>query len=168
MFFDLEYLKESKSKVDKLIDEIKFQNSNLKNYYTQNNALTMFNDVTLQLVRDYRNQAKVYINHLIANKHEYGILYLLGKAKTFNILYIEYCTFPLVHQIDKKEIMKEIETMASKHFENDPLMHKITCLELLYFYALLVNPDYNWVIMDYISNGNKNHQYVMLYRHRQI
>lgn len=166
-FFDLEYLKKSKSKVDNLIDEVRFQNPNLKNYYRQNNALVMFNDVTVQLVKDFRYRANAYINHLITNKHEYGILYLLAQEKTFNVLYIEYTTFPLVHQPEKKEIMKEIEKMANNHFK-DPLMNKITCLELLYFYALLVNPNYNWIIMDYISNGNKNHQYVMLYRHRQI
>lgn len=161
-FFDLEYLKASKLKKDVLVDEIKFQNANLTKYYRRNNAIKQFNDVTMNLVRDFKHRANKYIDHLRANKHDYGTLYLLANSNTFNLLYIEYCTFPLIHQPEKKSIIQEIEKMASA---TNALEFKITCLELLYFYALLVNPDYNWVIIDYISNGNKNHQYVMLNRH---
>lgn len=165
-YFDLEHLKKAKRKVDDLISQIHFQNPNLKNYYRRNNAMKQFNDITLQLIRDFKHRANLYVNHLIANKHDYGILYLLAENKTFNFLYIEYTTFPLIHQQEKKTIIKEIETIASNYCTN-PLQYKITCLELLYFFALLVNPDYNWVIMDYISYGNKNHQYIMLNYHNK-
>lgn len=160
-FFDLKHLKKAKRNVDEFIYKEQFENPNLKNYYRRNNAMKQFNDITLQLVQDFKHRAHIYIKHLMANPHDYGILYLLAENKTFNLLYIEYTTFPLINQPEKKAIMKEIEAMASSYC-TDPLRYKITCLELLYFYALLVNPEYNWVIMDYISYGNKNHQYVIL------
>lgn len=165
-FFDLTHLKDEKRKVDTLIAKERQQNPNLKNYYRINNAMPEFNDITTQLIQDFKHRAQVYIEHIIANKYDYGTLYLLAQSKTFNYLYIEYTTFPLIYHQEKKLVMAEIEKMA-KHYYTDQLMYKITCLELLYFYALLVNPKYNWIIMDYISCGNKNHQYVMSDHHRQ-
>lgn len=161
-FYDIEYLKSSKIKADDLIENVKFQNPNLINYHRRNNALPMFNDISLKLVKDFAHYAHAYVRHLISNKFEFAILYYLAKEKTFTSLYIEYMTFPLVNQPEKKEIIKEIEKMALVFYENSHCVeYKITCMELLYFYALLINPDYNWVIMDYINNGNKNHQYLV-------
>lgn len=163
-FFDLNHLKDAKRKVDTLIAKEWQQNPNLKNYYRKNNAMPEFNDITIQLVQDFKHRAQVYIEHIIANKHDYGTLYLLAQSKTFNYLYIEYTTFPFIYHQEKKTVMTEIEMMAKQYF-TERLLFKITCLELLYFYALLVNPKYNWIIMDYISSGNKNHQYVLLNNH---
>lgn len=153
-YFDLKFLSMSKRKVDNLIEETRFKFPNLKNYYKRNHALKQFNDITLQLVEDFESYAKTYIQFLITNKNDYGILYLLAQNKLFNLLYIEYITFPLIDLKNKKVIIEKIEKIAQNN--------KISCLELLYFFALLVNPNYNWITMDYIANGNKNHQYVVL------
>lgn len=153
-YFDLKYLLNSKRKVDKLIADVRFNYPNLKNYYRRNHALKQFNDVTLQLITDFQSHAQSYIQFLKNNKLDYGLLYLLADNTLFNLLYLEYNTFPLIHLKDRKTIVEKIEEMGQKD--------KITCLELFYFYALLVNPDYNWITIDYITNGNKNHQYAVL------
>lgn len=162
IYYDIEFLKKSKRNVDSLIENIRFQNPNLKNYYRKNNALRKFNDITLQLVKDFKSYAESHVKFLMNNKQEYGILYLMAFSKQFNLVHIEYTNFPLISQKEKKNIMKEIEEIAQTINNKNNLLYSITCIELLFFYALLVNPEYNWVIMDYISFANKNHQYVIL------
>ena len=158
-YYDLDVLKHATRPIDKLYEYIIYHNSNLPKYYKRNSAFKQFNNVTLQLVLDFKVPAKAHIDQLLNNKLEFGTLYHLEKVYKFNSLYIEYENFPLIEP--NENIMKEIKDIAVKFFHENTTSYNITCLELLYFFALLVNPTYNWIIIDYLSNGNKTHQYII-------
>lgn len=160
-YYDLDILKNANRPIDKLLNVFIYNHSNLKNYYKKNLALKQFNNISLQLVLDFKIGAKTHIESLISNPIEYGTLYYLAKQNLFNILYIDYSTFPLIEQEQKDCIMKEIYIIAEKYHKKGTVLFDITCLELLYFFALIVNPTYNWITMDYVSNCNKVHQYVI-------
>lgn len=160
-YFDLEFLKDSKINIDKVVQYVIYQNPRVKQFEIRNGALKQFNNVTLDLVKNYKYMAESHIKHLLANKQEYGVLYRIAESKKFNSVYVEYSMFPLIDPMEKRQIMKEVDDIAKDFFKPYSLMYNITCLEILYFFALLVNPDSNWITMDYISNGNKNHQYVV-------
>lgn len=161
IFYDLEVLKNSNRPIDKLFDFIITHNKNLPKYYKKNLAFKEFNNVTLQLVLDFSVLAKSHISELINNSLQYGTLYSLAKLTKFNNMYIDYTIFPLIDQEKRDDIMKEIKNIALKYYPKTNLNFDITCLELLYFFGLLVNPTCNWITIDYLSNGNKNHQYII-------
>lgn len=160
-FYDLEVLKKSNRSIDKLIQFTISHNKNLPKYYKRNLAFHQFNDITLQLVLDFGILAKAHIHELIHNMLQYGSLYELAKITKFNNMHIDYSTFPLIEQEKRDEIMKEIKFIASKYYSPGNLLYNITCLEILYFFALLVNPSYNWITIDYLSHANKSHQYLI-------
>lgn len=160
-FYDLEVLKYSNRPIDKLLEFLITHNKNLHKYYKRNLAFQQFNNVTLQLVLDFSILAKSHIDELIHNPLQYGTLYSLAKITKFNNMYIDYSIFPLIDQEKRDDIMKEINFLAMKFYPKNTLLYSITCLELLYFFALLVNPSHNWITIDYLSNGNKNHQYIL-------
>lgn len=160
-FYDLDVLKKSNRSIDKLFQFTISHNKNLPKYYKRNSAFHQFNDITLQLVLDFGILAKSHIDELIHNTLQYGSLYELARMTKFNNINVDYATFPLIHQEKRVEIMEEIKSIASKFYSLDTLFFNITCLEILYFFALLVNPTYNWITIDYLSHGNKNHQYII-------
>lgn len=160
-FYDLDMLKEAKRPIDKLYEYVIYHNNNLPKYYKRNTALKYFNDITLQLVLDFKLSANTHIKELINNVLLYGSLYHLAQINHFNNLYIEYTTFPLINQNEQESIMREIKSIAVLFYKEDTLLYNITCLELLYFFSLIINSAYSWICIDYISNGNRNHQYVI-------
>lgn len=161
-FYDLEVLKKSNRSIDKLIQFTISHNKNLPKYYKRNLAFHQFNDITLQLVLDFSILAKTHIHELINNMLQYGTLYQLAKTSKFNNLHIDYSTFPLIEQEKREEIMKQIKFIVSQYYSpSNLLFYNITYLEILYFFALLVNPSYNWITIDYLSQGNKSHQYLI-------
>lgn len=160
-YYDLDILKKATRPIDKLISSFIHNHHNLNKYYSKNSALKQFNNITLQLVLDFKIGAKNHIETLMNNSLQYGTLYYMTKKVLFNMLYIDCSSFPLIVQEEKDCIMKEIQTLALKYFKRGTLFYDITCLELLYFFALLVNPTFNWITIDYISKCNKMHQYVI-------
>lgn len=160
-YFDLELLKKANRPIDELYQFVIYNNNNLTKYYKKNTAFNQFNDITKQLVLDFKLSAKSHIENLINNTSKYGILYSLAKVTKFNTLYIDYTTFPLIDQRDHDTIMNEIKNIANKFYAENTYLYNITCLELIYFFSVIVNPSYNWITMDYLSNSNKTHQYVI-------
>lgn len=160
-YYDLDILKKAIRPIDKLFNLFIYNHPNLDKYYNKNSALKQFNNITLQLVLDFKIGAKNHIDTLITNSLQYGTLYYLAKQQLFNMLYIDYSTFPLIVQEERDRIMQEIHTIALKYYKSSSIFYDITCLELLYFFALIVNPTYNWITMDYVSECNKMHQYVI-------
>lgn len=156
-YYDLELLKEAKRPIDELYKYVIFHNNNLPKYYKQSSSFKQFNNITLQLVLDFKLLAKAHIEQLLSNKLEYGTLYHLKDVYKFNSLYVEYENFPLI----EPDVMNEIKNMAKQFFRENSTSYNITCLELLYFFALIVNPSYNWITIDYLSQGNKSHQYIL-------
>lgn len=159
-YYDLEILKKAKRPIDKLYYSIINHNGNLPKYYKNNSAFKQFHNITLQLVLDFKLPAKDHIQELL-NNSQYGILYYFAKMNQFNSLYIDYNIFPLIDQEEHESIISEIKSIASKICTENTSLYNITCLELLYFFAVLVNPSYNWITMDYLSNCNKSHQYIV-------
>lgn len=160
-YYDLDILKKAVRPIDKLFSLFIFNHPNLNKYYNKNSALKQFNNISLQLVLDFKIGAKNHIDTLINNSLQYGTLYYIANQNLFNMLYIDYSTFPLIVQEEKECILKEIQTLALKFFKRGSIFYDITCLELLYFFALIVNPTFNWITIDYVSNCNKMHQYVI-------
>lgn len=160
-FYDLDILMKSNRSIDKLVEFTISHNKNLPKYYKRNSAFHQFNDITLQLVLDFAIHAKSHIDELIHNKLQYGKLYELARMTKFNNINIDYSIFPLIDQEKRDDIMEKIKCIALKFYAKNTLLYSITCLELLYFFALLVNPSYNWITIDYLSSGNKNHQYII-------
>lgn len=160
-YYDLDVLKKANRPIDKLFSVFIYNHSNLNKYYNKNSAFKQFNNISLQLVLDFKIGAKTHVETLMDNSLYYGTLYYLANQKLFNMLYIDYLTFPLIVQEERDCILKEIQNIAVIYFKKGSMFYDITCLELLYFFALIVNPNYNWITMDYISNCNKMHQYVI-------
>lgn len=160
-YFDIEILKKANRPIDKLYNLVIYHNPNLPKYYQINTGDKTFRNVTLQLVLDFKITANYHIKELINNTLNYGSLHHLAQTQNFIHLNVNYLSFPLIEIEKREEIMKEIENIASIFYKPNTLLFNVTCLELLYFFAVLVNPNYNWITIDYISNCNKNHQYVM-------
>lgn len=160
-FYDIDILKNAQRPIDELFQYVIYHHSNLPKYYQSNSAFKELHNVTLQLVLDFKLKAVAHIEELKNNLLKYGTLYHLAQTYNLNRLYIEYTTFPLINIEEQDAILKEIQTIALESDTENSLLFNITCLELLYFFALIVNPDYNWITIDYLSYGNKNHQYTI-------
>lgn len=160
-YFDLEILKESKIKIDHLIDFVRNENDKkINKMLIPSSTFENFNVITPHLTSQFKNEARSHIQHLLDNGKEYKTLFWFNdNIKMFNKMEINYEEFILMH--DKQNTLDVIERMALEFFPKGTLKFKITCLYLMYFYALLVNKDSTWILMDYLNFGNRNHQYFM-------
>lgn len=159
MYYDLELLKKANLPIDELIPRDPLD------YYCKPAPMhPMFNAVTLELVKAFEGKANSHIMAILqdyaSDTPKYSYFYYLvdQRHKLYNMVYFDYKTFPLI--INKEAVLKEIRRIARKYTTNVPAQVDATCLYLLYFYALLVNIDSNWITMDYISRGNKYHQHL--------
>lgn len=158
-YFDLEVLKERKTEMDKLIDFVRNQNDKkIQKMLIPSSILKNFNVITMDLISQFKNNACSHIQHLLDNGKQYKTLYWLNEnIKMFNKMEISYKAFMLME--NKRKILDLIERIAMDFFPKNTLKFRITCLYLLYFYALLVNKNATWILMDYLNFGNENHQY---------
>lgn len=158
-YFDLDILKNLKTKIDHLVDFVRNQNDKkIKKMLLPSSTFENFNVITFNLLSEFKNEARSHIQHLLDNGKEYKTLYWLNdNINLFNKMEINYDEFMLMY--DKQNILDTIERIATEFFPKDTLKFKITCLYLIYFYALLVNKNYSWILMDYLNFGNKHHQY---------
>ncbi len=160
MYYDLELLKKAILPIDGLIQNAT-QNLSFDYYLKPSIQYGMFNAVTPELVKDFRDQAEAHIMTILEDHKtdtpQYSYLYLLvdQRSKLYNAPYFEYTKFPLV----RDDVFKEIRKIAKKYSKNNISHFEATCIYLLYFYALLVNRDSNWITIDYLSRGNKYHQH---------
>lgn len=158
-YFDLDLLKETKTELDQLIDFVRHQNDKkIQKMLTPSSIFKNFNVITMDLISQFKNNACSHVQHLLDNGKQYKTLYWLNdNIKMFNKMEISYEEFMLME--DKKNTLDLIERIAMDFFPKNTLKFKITCLYLLYFYALLVNKNATWVLMDYLNFGNKHQQY---------
>lgn len=158
-YFDLETLKCVKTKMDHLIDFVRNQNDKkIQKMLIPSLMFDNFNVITSDVILEFKNEARSHIQYLLDNGKEHKTLYWLNdNLNMFNKMEITYEEFMLMH--DKQNILDMIERIASDFFPKHTLKFKITCLYLIYFYALLVNKNATWILMDYLNFGNKHHQY---------
>lgn len=157
-YYDLKVLEKTRRKIDGLIDYVVHQNPQLSSYKVPSPTMSGMFNVTLALVKDFRCQVLSHIRHVLDNLSVYGNLYALAKMDHFNTFEIEYTHFPLL--CNRHEVLSKIEEYAQTFFPKDGIDFQVTCLYMLYFLGLLVNPKLNWTIMDYLTQGNCNHQYL--------
>lgn len=159
-YYDLKVLQKCYMSIDSLIDYIVLQNPSLRKYAHPNYIYPNFNNVTAKLILDFERLGEMHITHVLNNLRDYGFLYNLIDDSQFNAVEYDYKHFPFVS--DRYAVLREIERIAEKFFQKHTLKFDATCLYLLYFFALLINNDANWIIMDYINNGNKYHKYFVM------
>lgn len=158
--FDLRVLKQHDLNIDRLIQYVYMQNLHLKKFFVKSHMYPEFNDITVQLVREFQKSAESHIKHVLLNSSDYGYLYKLIDEPQFNEVEFNYKYFPLIS--GRQQALTEIEKIADRFFEKGTIKFEATCLYLLYFFALLVNPHANWIMMDYLNFGNKFHQYFII------
>lgn len=165
VFYDLDILRKQTLKIDRLIDFVATQNeSKLSRLRVPSNVLRGFYIVTPELVNAFEKDGSAHVRHILDNRSEYGLLYDLvdHRDHLFNSLRFDYDNFPLVScdPAVKDDVLRRVQKTAAAFFKPDTLPFDATCLTLLYFYALLVNPEANWTILDHLSDGNKFHKYL--------
>ena len=152
---EFEYLKQYSTYADVIIQKYIFNNLfKLKDYHQKG---VLGNNITVDLIRDYSDYAQKYIQYLMKSNSN---LYSLIEWPMHQDLRIQYRVFPFWNLNDQCDILKEIERLAAKLVSKEEcLKYQVTCLELLYFFTLLINENYNWVTVDFLSQCNKYHQY---------
>lgn len=162
-FYDLRVLKRVVHPIDRLVQyQIREHARSLNSYKVPSTALKDFHDVTPRLVADFRRQAYAFVRHVRDNPEEYGMFYILAKDKCqwTNVVFFDYENVSLLR--DKTRILSQVRMIASQLAKPDTNEFDATCLYLLYFYILLVNPHCNWVTVDYLMHGNRYHQYLTM------
>lgn len=160
--FDLKMLKRCNLKIDRLIDYTchKYQ-AILARFRKPNAAFGDFNNVTIELVQEFKDEAKEHVRHILRNKSEYGYLYnLIGQKELFNTVVFEHGNFSLLSP-QCELVIKRVESIAETIHAREKAEFPATCLYILYFFARLVNPAKNWITIDYLTNGNVFHKYFM-------
>lgn len=153
--YDLDLLSKARVPIDDLIDRARPRG--VRSLF-ENTLYPGFRDVEFKLVDDYEKLGKQHIEDVQKDKSLYGYLYFLSENNKFwfNKVNFDYANFPLIR--GRECILSKIRIMAEKFHQRHTNNFDATCLYLLYFYALLVNPKRNWITMDYLANGNKYHQ----------
>lgn len=165
---DIEYLRDKLLPIDILIKD-KYRNQcNLSNYIKPHKSLKNVNYVTWKLVQDYEETANDYIVYLIQHERTHGYLYFLRKQQMLIPLTINYNADLIVDPANNEDIRNKIDDIAAKFGCVNSKMYDITRLELIYFFTLLVNPNLNWITLDYLIRGNRFHSYLLGAPNRKV
>lgn len=156
-YYDLELLKKDQLPIDSWIRQVReAQKEELYPHRQENRVLPGLYDITPYLVDRLEKEGKRHIQKLKGN----GYLYTLAENSLHlhNVPHFDYKSFPLI--VGREGVLERITKMAKQeHKKILTLNFDATCLYLLYFYALLVNPKLNWITMDYLASGNRYHQW---------
>lgn len=125
--------------------------------------------VTLNLVQNpsVMEAARNYIVQLIKDKENLGYLYHLDTKPMIMPLDIQLNYEVIVECKFSNEIKRAIDDLAAEMFCRESTTHRITQLELLYFFIRLVNPDLNWITVDHIMQGCKHHAHLIAFKAKQ-
>ncbi|KAG8160596.1 hypothetical protein JTE90_013854, partial [Oedothorax gibbosus] len=118
-------------------------------------------DVTHDLVRRFKGDARAFIRNVLQRQDELGYLYNVVENRHVldHKLYIPYRDFPFKYG---HRVISEVMEIAKEFFPEDTEKFCATMLYLLIFYCLLVNNDHmNWVTVEYLSNCNRFHGYAI-------
>lgn len=155
---DIDVVKKIKLPVDELIQK-KYRMEDFTMWKKLHRVEPPFESVvTLDFVKYTGNIIKNYIEDLLSNTKQYGLLYYLNRQTLIIPLCFQYNTELVFDFEDRDKITEEIEKIVQQF---DPSIQNITRLEIIYFLTMLVNPKLNWVAVDYLLRGNKYHSYVI-------
>lgn len=158
-YYDLKLLKKANLPIDASIRKVYSKYSReLKNIRVENSTLwTHLYDVTPYLIDEFEHEGAKHVREVKSGSS--GYLYFVAKhaAHWYTAPHFDYRNFPLMRQREK--VLSRVRSTAEKFASVNTIEFDATCLYLLYFYALLVNPDLNWITVDYLANGNRYHQH---------
>lgn len=159
---DIEYLKHQRLPTDELIDEFRKNLKDIQKYTKFHNFTPFQSYVTLNLIH-YVGEVyvKKYIMKLLNEKEKYGYLYYLYNKNLKVPLDIKFKSNLIIDREDSDRIIYEIDKIARIFYLPNDFRYQITRLEILYFYALLINPSLNWISLDYLLKGNELHSYLI-------
>lgn len=158
--YDIDLLSKANLPIDRLCKHVtSFNISTIRQLTTKSRIWKDFYDITPELVSAFEAQAYAHVKYLKENKSQYGYLYFIAENNKdwFNTAHFEYEQFPLM--VNRPKVLNAIRRIAQRISPSETIEFDATCLYLLYFYGLLANPHSNWITMDYLTNGNKHHQY---------
>ena len=149
-YYDLKLLESSRLPIDDLI-----QTKASRNLISESRIWKKMYDVTPDLIDAYEREGKEHIHQI----REEGYLYFIAKHSNqwFNAPHFDYAQFPLMSH--REGVLQRIKKIARSFAKEHTVEYDATCLYLLYFFALIINPTLNWTTIDYLSNGNRYHPY---------
>lgn len=159
-FYDLKLLQEAKLPIDALIQKQASKNAyDLSQLRTESRIWKKMYDVTPELVDAFGNEGLNHLKAIREKKGTYDYLYFVAENSDqwYNAPHFEYQQFPLLKR--RECVLSRVKKLAHKVAKENTNEFDATCLYLLYFYALLVNPSLNWITIDYLANGNRYHQF---------
>lgn len=159
-YYDLKLLSLAELPIDTLIRSVSLRHvSEISRLRSPSRLWDGFYDVTPQLIDTLELEGRDHVKRVRENASVYGYLYFVAEhnGEWYTAAYFDYQQFPLMK--DRESVLRRIRKMAETVSKPDTTEFDATCLYLLYFYALLVNPLSNWITIDYLANGNRYHQY---------
>lgn len=160
-FYDIQLLSKATSPEDLEVRDVYSRYRYvIQNYSVPSQFWTHFNMVTPKFIEIFKPQA---IRHVQSIKKNNGYFYRLvqNHRSIFYYAQFDYEAFPLIEE--KTKVMTAIRDIAKEISSVHTLEFDATCLYLLYFYGVLANPSSNWIMMDYLTHGNKYHAYGSLF-----
>lgn len=158
-FYDLKLLSLAQLPIDTLMKKT-VDPRKVAMYRTASTIWQGLYDVTPEIVHVFRKDAEDYVSRIRSKSSVYGYLYFVANhsAEWHTAPHFDYLNFPLMN--GRTCVLGRMKEMAvglgSKPNTSE---YDATCLYLLYFFALLVNPSLNWITIDYLANGNRYHQF---------
>ena len=143
--------------VDTIVESNKFA---LQKHKVKSFIFPGYNNVTVDLVQEFKPYAIAFMKRVQGDKPEYGYLYnIIDEKHCLNhSVYLKWEEFPLI----QGQVMHEIHQIAQMFAKPPTEEYDATMLYLLMFYTLLVNSEHtNWVTIEYLTNCNKDHQYAI-------
>lgn len=159
-YYDMKLLSLARTPIDTLIRSVSSKKlGELSRLRTPSRIWDKFYDVTPTLVNTFTKEGYDHIRNVRENLSVYGYLYFVAEhnGQWFNAVKFDYQQFPLMQ--NRECVLSRIRRIAMKTSNPNTSEFDATCLYLLYFYALLVNPLSNWITIDYLANGNVYHQF---------
>jgi len=105
--------------------------------------------------------AKQYIDFLIGDVLRYGYLYYLWHKNLSIPLDIHFNAETVIESKHYDKVIMALNELARQWGMESTKIYEITRLELLYFFLLILNPKYNWISIDYIVGGAKDHAHLI-------
>lgn len=159
-YYDLKLLSLAHMPIDTLIRSVSSRNlSKLSRLRSPSRIWDTFYDVTPSVVDAFTQEGYDHISAIKRDSSIYGYLYFVAEhnGQWYNAAQFDYQQFPLMRNRDC--VLHRIRKVAQSLSKPNTSEFDATCLYLLYFYALLVNPLSNWITIDYLANGNRYHQF---------
>lgn len=158
-FYDMALLSVAKLPIDGLMERAKDARK-VTMFRKESSIWKGLYDIDPDTVTAFADEARAYLKRVRAEKSAYGYLYFVAEhsADWHTVPHFDYLQFPLMQSractLNRvKELAQEFEPKKTS------LEFDATCLYLLYFFALRVNPSLNWIMVDYLANGNRYHQF---------